>query len=133
MALLLSPPHNANLMVGHGEGHLLLKDPTRVGIKLFRDINSTGDGTSSMDFGPQLVCLSDLRSQGTHYIMSLDSHQQQQMNAMMQCIESMSSADQDIGEVSVHKAVVLTQAGATVHKEEKWRSSLSTQQSHLRR
>ena len=59
-------------MVGHGEGHLLLKDPTRVCIKLFRDINPTGDGTSSMDLGPQLVCLSDLQSQCTHYVMSFD-------------------------------------------------------------
>ncbi len=72
MALLLSPPHNADLMVGHGEGHLLLKDPTRVGIKLGCHINPTGDGTSSMDLRPQLVCLSDLQSQCTHYVMSLD-------------------------------------------------------------
>jgi len=59
-------------MVGHGEGHLLLKDPTRIGIKLFRDINSTGDGASSMDLRPQLVCLSDLQSQCTNYVMSFD-------------------------------------------------------------
>ena len=49
-------------MVGHGEGHLLLKDPPRVGVELGGDINATGDGASSMDLRPQLVGLSDLQS-----------------------------------------------------------------------
>lgn len=71
VALLLSPAHNANLMVGHGECHRFLKNPTRVCIKLGCDINSTGDGTSSIDLRPQLVCLSDLQSRCTHYITSV--------------------------------------------------------------
>ena len=62
VAVFFSPAHNADLMVGHGEGHLLLKDPPRVGVELRGDINATGDGASSMDLRPQLVCLSDLQS-----------------------------------------------------------------------
>lgn len=56
-------------MVGHGEGHLLLKDPPRVGVELGGDINATGDGASSMDLRPQLVCLGDLQSAHAEWYM----------------------------------------------------------------
>ena len=62
VAVFFSPAHNADLMVGHGESHLLLKDSARIGIELGCDINATGDRAPSVDLRPQLVCLSDLQS-----------------------------------------------------------------------
>ena len=120
MALLLSPAHNADLMVGHGKGHLLLKDPTRVGVKLGCDINSTGDGTSGMDLRPQLVCLCDLQSQCTPHDMSVTRHQQQQSDAVMRCaltrIEIIQLQTKVLGESLYMKAVLLTQANITMHR-----------------
>ncbi len=118
-------------MVGHGEGHLLLKDPTRVGIKLFRDINPTGDGTSSMDLGPQLVCLSDLQSQGTHYIMSVvtstsSNKRMQQWYALNHALRACPVQTKMLGESWYMKAVLLMQADITVQKEAMFHSSLPT-------
>ena len=64
MTIFFSPAHQADLVVGHGEGDCLLVDPSGVAVKLGCDINATGDGPSSMYLRFELVHLGDLHDQG---------------------------------------------------------------------
>lgn len=50
MAMLVAPAHNAQLMVGHRQSNILLKDATAVVIELLGDMDAAGDGPPSVNF-----------------------------------------------------------------------------------